>query len=37
VENNLKRFREGKLEEITSLSYGFPGAGRRGFGRRRME
>ncbi len=37
VENNLKQYKEGKLEEITSVSGGFPGRGRgsgRGMGRR---
>ena len=33
VETNLKRFKEGKLEEVTSVSSGFPGMGR-GPGRR---
>ncbi|MGF7118636.1 NifB/NifX family molybdenum-iron cluster-binding protein [Methanobacterium oryzae] len=33
VETNLKQFMEGKLEEVTSASSGFPGAGGRGAGR----
>lgn len=34
AETNLKRFREGKLEEINSVSSGFPGTGGRVFERR---
>ncbi len=34
VEKNLKYFREGKLEEVTSVSSGFPGAAGRSPGRR---
>lgn len=33
VETNLKQFKENKLEEVTSASSGFPGAGGRGAGR----
>jgi len=33
VENNLKQLKEGKLEEITSLSHGFPKIGKRHQGR----
>ena len=32
VETNLKNFKEGKLEEVTSVSSGFPGTGGRGSG-----
>ncbi len=34
VEANLKRFKEGKLEEVTSVSGGFSGIRGRGSGRR---
>lgn len=34
VETNLKQFKEGKLDEVTSVSGGFPGIGGRVPGRR---
>lgn len=37
VETNLKKFKEGKLDEITSASSGFPGIRGRGQGRGRRK
>ena len=35
VKNNLKSYKEGKLDEITSASSGFPGTSGRGMGMRK--